>query len=348
MDIESKPMWRRVARAIWNGPFYIGALTSPTSVGDVLLKILETVWRCFIAVTGLILGGVAAIFLWIEVIEPFAFPPLASKIETSVAYDDGTGPPPTNIEIPSRVTASEGGQFRCNSTYPLMLSFSNKSDEPVGRISFQVEAYSVGRTEPVSTYSPYNTSDSIIQPGYWFVQCWSTPVLPEGIDASSLIYRVQVRHAEAVNADFADSVSTPVPGSAPPALAKPSGKSETGWIKKVAAYAIAIFALIVAYVGAHCLVEVARLLAPKPVREWIAKNREVSTWLAAFVNIVLVWACSALAMSFRPIGAWLEWVDIWSRANGFDDALPLGLFAVALLWTVPVLWLLEAKVMPRP
>ena len=31
--------------AIWNGPFDVGKLTQPVSVGDVLLKILEVLWR---------------------------------------------------------------------------------------------------------------------------------------------------------------------------------------------------------------------------------------------------------------------------------------------------------------
>lgn len=34
-------MWR----AIWNGPFYIGPIARPISVGDVLMKLLETLWR---------------------------------------------------------------------------------------------------------------------------------------------------------------------------------------------------------------------------------------------------------------------------------------------------------------
>ena len=51
-------MWR----AIWNGPFYIGKLTSPTSVGDAILKVLETLWRGVI-VFGLGCVAFVAVFL---------------------------------------------------------------------------------------------------------------------------------------------------------------------------------------------------------------------------------------------------------------------------------------------
>lgn len=33
------------AHAIWNGPFYIGNIEKPVKLGDVALKLLETVWR---------------------------------------------------------------------------------------------------------------------------------------------------------------------------------------------------------------------------------------------------------------------------------------------------------------
>lgn len=42
-------MWR----AIWNGPFYIGPLERPVSVGDVMMKVLETLWRTALVVIGL-------------------------------------------------------------------------------------------------------------------------------------------------------------------------------------------------------------------------------------------------------------------------------------------------------
>lgn len=48
-------MWR----AIWNGPFYIGKLERPVSVGDAIMKILETLWR--VGIIGLI--GFAALLV---------------------------------------------------------------------------------------------------------------------------------------------------------------------------------------------------------------------------------------------------------------------------------------------
>lgn len=53
-------MWR----SIWNGPFYIGKLTRPVSVGDAIMKVLETLWRtaiililAFAAFLAVILGN---------------------------------------------------------------------------------------------------------------------------------------------------------------------------------------------------------------------------------------------------------------------------------------------------
>lgn len=57
-------MWR----AIWNGPFYIGRLTRPVSVGDVLMKLLETLWR--VILLGIVaFGALLAVVLgnsWFE------------------------------------------------------------------------------------------------------------------------------------------------------------------------------------------------------------------------------------------------------------------------------------------
>lgn len=50
-------MWR----SIWNGPFYIGKLTQPVSVGDVMMKVLETLWRTALVGVALFAGLIALI-----------------------------------------------------------------------------------------------------------------------------------------------------------------------------------------------------------------------------------------------------------------------------------------------
>lgn len=45
---------KRIIRLVWNGPFHIGKLSPPVSVGDALLKMLETAWRLILTVVGLL------------------------------------------------------------------------------------------------------------------------------------------------------------------------------------------------------------------------------------------------------------------------------------------------------
>lgn len=47
-------------QAIWNGPFYVGKLEQPVKLGDVVLKVLETVWRggVLVSVAALVAIGV--------------------------------------------------------------------------------------------------------------------------------------------------------------------------------------------------------------------------------------------------------------------------------------------------
>lgn len=49
-------------QAIWNGPFYVGKLKQPVKLGDVALKVLETVWRggVLVSVATLVAIGVFA------------------------------------------------------------------------------------------------------------------------------------------------------------------------------------------------------------------------------------------------------------------------------------------------
>lgn len=64
-----------IMRAIWNGPFYIGPLSRPVSVGDVLLKALETLWRAILSMVVLLIAGGLGIAAWVQIVEPTFFPP---------------------------------------------------------------------------------------------------------------------------------------------------------------------------------------------------------------------------------------------------------------------------------
>jgi hypothetical protein len=50
------PAMSRYGRVIWNGPFYIGPLVQPVSLGSALMKVLEVWWRALLIV---LVGGLA-------------------------------------------------------------------------------------------------------------------------------------------------------------------------------------------------------------------------------------------------------------------------------------------------
>ena len=94
-----------ILRAIWNGPFYAGPLVRPVSVGDAILKLLETIWRASVAIIALAAGLGAVALGWVYAIEPVFFPPASSKVKISAEFDDGskfivsTVPPPSPKEL---------------------------------------------------------------------------------------------------------------------------------------------------------------------------------------------------------------------------------------------------------
>ena len=107
---------------IWNGPFYIGPLTRPVSVGDVLLKTLETLWRAILSIVVLLVVGGLGIAAWVQVIEPMFFPPLKSQISATATFDDGSAKlPPAIGEKP----------FRCSPDYPIKVAFKNNTNRPM-------------------------------------------------------------------------------------------------------------------------------------------------------------------------------------------------------------------------
>lgn len=50
-------MWKK----IWKGPFYVGRRPRPLSFGDIIMKMMEKLWRWAI----LLLIALAALFAWV-------------------------------------------------------------------------------------------------------------------------------------------------------------------------------------------------------------------------------------------------------------------------------------------
>jgi hypothetical protein len=160
------------ARAVWNGPFYIGKLARPVSLGDVAMKLLETIWRGAILL-------VAAITVATVV---------------AIALDARPVPPALKDQI---VGAASVGNPDCDATYPLHVALQNKSKERVGTIMFNLEAYEPGRSTnllPLTRSSEY-ISDLIIPAGKTGTMCFQVPPLTEERPIAGLRFVINITSA---------------------------------------------------------------------------------------------------------------------------------------------------------
>jgi hypothetical protein len=206
---------RRLARSVWNGPFYIGPLARPVSVGEVLLKLLETLWRAALSIIVLVVIVVAGVLVWVQFLQPALFPALASQIIATASFDDGTAPAPPSIG------EGEARPFRCSPDYPVKILFQNTSDRTVRHLSFSIRATESGQTGNLVTDGEWREANSAIPAGYTWSSCWSVSVL-QGLSSKDLIYAVEIRDASEVGSYWRDTASmstTPLPAPTPTPLA---------------------------------------------------------------------------------------------------------------------------------
>ena len=109
-------------RAVWNGPFYIGELAQPVSVGDVLMKVLETAWRAAV----IVIVGVGAAVAWL------VYRDHKARSEQAALRDQ--------VVISAIMDVKT-----CGSTRPISVLIHNRSAERLASVS-----YSVFITDPKS------------------------------------------------------------------------------------------------------------------------------------------------------------------------------------------------------
>jgi hypothetical protein len=111
---------RSATKALWNGPFYVGKLERPISVGEALLKLFETAWR----------AGVLFIIFWIVVIAAIAMgvgiealrQPNAKDMTASVRlFDPGCG-----VEFPITTRVQNRSWFADAKVIHLSVAASRK------------------------------------------------------------------------------------------------------------------------------------------------------------------------------------------------------------------------------
>ncbi|WP_397401611.1 hypothetical protein [Phenylobacterium sp.] len=162
-----------VARAVWNGPFFIGKLTRPVSLGDVAMKLLETTWRSVILLA-VVVGGIAA---------------------AAVVWESRPPPPSLPDQIAGTATL---GSPDCDAALPLHVALKNNSQERVGSVSFKVAAYEPGRTTNLAVSgSDMFVTDVIIPATKTLSMCWQGPLLNEERAFAGLRFVVTVTDAQA-------------------------------------------------------------------------------------------------------------------------------------------------------
>ena len=189
-----------ILQSIWNGPFFVGKLTQPVSVGDVLLKMLEVLWRGLVAIVGLMLGTAVSIAAYVYVIGPSFFPPAKDSLEAIAIYTaDNIQPPPLVRTVtggaPAMPSRQEFEQAPCEKEYPIRVSLFNKGSDPITKMRFDLEGYRPGfSTNYVNPMGSF-TSESIIPPGHGWSNCYAVRTKDQ-IDPKQLNYKVDIWAAE--------------------------------------------------------------------------------------------------------------------------------------------------------
>jgi hypothetical protein len=182
--------FKSVIISIWNGPFHIGELSRPVSVGEAILKIFESIWRLLVSLIVLISTAAASVALYYRF---FQEKPIKTQIMGRVLYD---------------IKA-------CSKEYPLAAIFKNNSNHTVTKIHFKIEINAIGRSSNLNSKNNEYLSDMILPPGAEGGICVSSPALDRPINDAVVFYTPIISYAE-----FDDSIVMITP-SAPPAPPKP-------------------------------------------------------------------------------------------------------------------------------
>lgn len=182
-------------QSIWNGPFFVGKLTQPVSVGDVLLKILEVLWRAIISIIalGLSIAGYAYYF------HPVLYPPVEDSISANALYAANLPEPPPVVRSAASLPSRDEIESKpCAKDFPIRVLIFNNGSKPVTSISFQLEGYAEGYSKNYVEYDMgTQTSDRILAPNAGFSGCYRVRT-KDGIQPETLTYKVDVRSASEV------------------------------------------------------------------------------------------------------------------------------------------------------
>ena len=165
---------RRAARAVWSGPFAIGPLAQPISLGAALLRILEVIWKFGIAV---LVAGAAVLALasvW-EPIDRTLNPTLESQLAGEAHFDPES----------------------CSKEFPIVVIVRNRSNRALASAQIDLVVRQPGRSTNLNKEPSFDW-DAIVQAGKANALCYR---IPSDItdDPKTLEYTVNIWSASPQN-----------------------------------------------------------------------------------------------------------------------------------------------------
>jgi len=180
-------MLRNTFWKIWHGPFHLGPLQRPVSVGDALLKLFEVVWKGFVAVIIAVIGAVLSIAVYLNFLQP---KPLDKQIQTLARVD--------------RKLCSDP-------KFPLLVRFTNNSTKTIGLIDFQVEARRWGTTTDLNNDYVGLKSDTIIPAHEQLAWCYALPENLTGYNPRDLGFTAKINYVNEYDGEMPPVVRDSAP-----------------------------------------------------------------------------------------------------------------------------------------
>ena len=164
----------RICRAIWRGPFSIGPLVQPVTLGSAILKILEVIWKAGLSIVLLGAGLLILALIW-QPIDRAINPPFESQLAGEAHFDPDS----------------------CSKDFPIVVIVRNRSKRALASAQIDLVIRQPGRSTDLNS-EPSVDWDAIVQPGKANALCYRIPSdITE--DPKTLEYSVNIWSATAQN-----------------------------------------------------------------------------------------------------------------------------------------------------
>lgn len=176
----------RLIRTLWNGPFFAGQVPNAPTVGWVLLKLLECIYRALLCILGVGIAASAVATLW-----PYLDPPLSSKVIAIIKPND------------SNCRESEFGTAG--------IEIHNESNVTVGRTEVRISAFRSGVSTDLVPYSQNRmVFNGIIEAGTGIAYCITLPELGT-LSQQSVAWSASINYASELSKNYvAPPINRPI------------------------------------------------------------------------------------------------------------------------------------------